>query len=145
MDLIEGSERPLSVGALMNDVNLGKARLGLMLKQLEVEGALRKVGSGWQRSGREWTYDAERIEAVTAARRAEQKAMEVYGTDGRCLMEALRVELDDPGAEPCGRCSVCTEPKFAGELDRKLSLEAIAMIRERPIEIEPRKSTPTAA
>ncbi len=142
MDLIEAAPSPVSVGALMNDINLGKSRLGLMLKQLEVEGALRKVGSKWQRSGREWVYDEERIKAVTAARRAEQKAMEAYGNDGRCLMEALRIELDDPGAEPCGRCSVCTEPRFDGELDRDLSLRAIAMIRERPIEIEPRKSTP---
>src|SRR6185295_12840394 len=45
---------------------------------------------------------------------------------------------------PCGRCSVCTEPKFDGELDRNLSLQAIDMLRARPIEIEPRKSTPTA-
>ena len=59
-------------------------------------------------------------------------------------MESLRIELDDPGAEPCGRCSICTEPKFDGELDRNLSLQAIDMLRERPIEIEPRRSTPTA-
>ena len=144
MGLFESADRPLSTGALMNEINLGKGRMELMVKQLEVEGALNKVRGGWERSRREWVYDEERIKAVTAARRAEQKAMEVYGTDGRCLMESLRLELDDPGAEPCGRCSICTEPKFDGELDRKLSLRAIAMLRERPIEIEPRKSTPTA-
>ncbi len=144
MELFEAAERPLGTGALMNEINLGKGRMELMLKQLEVEGTLNKVRGGWERSRREWVYDEERIRAVTAARRAEQKAMEAYGRDGRCLMQALREELDDPGAEPCGRCSVCTEPKFAGELDRKLSLRAIAMLRERPIEIEPRRSTPTA-
>ena len=128
----------------MNEINLGKGRMELMLKQLEVEGALNKVRGGWERSRREWIYDEERITAVTAARRAEQKAMELYGSDGRCLMESLRIELDDPGAEPCGRCSICTEPKFDGELDRNLSLQAIDMLRARPIEIEPRKSTPTA-
>ena len=144
MALFDEADGPLSVGALMNEINLGKGRMELMLKQLEVEGALNKVRGGWERSRREWIYDEERITAVTAARRAEQKAMELYGTDGRCLMESLRIELDDPGAEPCGRCSVCTEPKFAGKLDRRLALQAIAMLRERPIEIEPRKSTPTA-
>jgi len=144
MGMFEAADRPLSVGALMNEINLGKGRMELMLKQLEVEGALNKVRGGWERSRREWVYDEERIRAVTAARRAEQKAMEAYGRDGRCLMQALREELDDPGAEPCGRCALCTEPKFAGELDRKLSLRAIAMLRERPIEIEPRRSTPTA-
>ena len=144
MALFESAQRPLSAGALMNEINLGKGRMELMLKQLEVEGALNKVRGGWERSRREWTYDEERIRAVTAARRAEQKAMELYGNDGRCLMESLRIELDDPGAEPCGRCSVCTEPKFDAETDRKLSLQAIDMLRARPIEIEPRRSTPTA-
>ena len=105
MALFDEADGPLSVGALMNEINLGKGRMELMLKQLEVEGALNKVRGGWERSRREWIYDEERITAVTAARRAEQKAMELYGTDGRCLMESLRIELDDPGAEPCGRCS----------------------------------------
>ena len=144
MAIIEDAGRPLSSGALMNQINLGKGRMELMLKQLEVEGALNKVRGGWERSRREWVYDEERIKAVTAARRAEQRAMEDYGRDGRCLMESLRIELDDPGAEPCGRCSVCTEPKFDAELERGLALQAIEMLRERPIEIEPRRSTPTA-
>ena len=144
MARFEEADRPLSTGALMNEINLGKGRMELMLKQLEVEGALNKVRGGWERSRREWVYDEERIRAVTAARRAEQKAMEEYGRDGRCLMESLRIELDDPGAEPCGRCSICTEPKFDGELDRSLALQAIDMLRARPIEIEPRRSTPTA-
>ncbi len=145
LGLIEAADRPLSAGALMADVNLGKARLELMLKQLEVEGALERVRGGWRRSDAEWSYDTERIEAVTAARRAEQQAMKEYGTDGRCLMQALREELDDPLAEPCGRCAVCSGPAFAGEPDRALTLRAIALLRDRPIELEPRKSTPTQA
>ncbi len=144
MAIFESADRPLNSGALMNEINLGKGRMELMLKQLEVEGALNKVRGGFERSRREWVYDEERIKAVTAARRAEQKAMEVYGNDGRCLMESLRIELDDPGAEPCGRCAVCTEPKFDREVDRKLALQALDMLHSRPIEIEPRRSTPTA-
>lgn len=144
MQIFEEADRPLNSGALMNEINLGKGRMDLMLKQLEVEGALNKVRGGWERSRREWVYDEKRIKAVTAARREEQKAMEVYGTDGRCLMEALRIELDDPGAEPCGRCAVCTAPRFDAETDRALALQAIDMLQSRPIEIEPRRSTPTA-
>lgn len=142
--LIESSPKPLSPGKLMDDINLGKGRLTLMLKQLEIEGALRKVRGGYERSVQEWTYDAERIAAVTAARRDEQAAMESYGTDGRCLMESLRIELDDPGAEPCGQCSVCTEPKFDAPLEQELVVEASDFVRRRPIEIEPRKATPSA-
>src|SRR4029078_9867482 len=140
MALFDAADGPLSVGALMNEINLGKGRMELMLKQLEVEGALNEVRGGWERSRREWVYDEERITAVTAARRAEQKDMELYGTEGRCLMESLRIELDDPGAEPCGRCSVCTQPKFAGKLDRRLALHTIAMLRQRPLHTEPHNS-----
>ena len=39
-------------------------RMELMLKQLEVEGALNTVRGGWERSRREWIYDEERIKAV---------------------------------------------------------------------------------
>src|SRR4029078_10481655 len=109
MALFDETDGPLSVGALMNEINLGKGRMELMLKQLEVEGALNKVRGGWERRRREWVYDEERITAVTAARRAEQKAMELYGTDGRCLMESLRIELDAPAAEPRALVSGWTE------------------------------------
>ena len=64
-------------------------------------------------AGSDWSYDAERYEQVTALRRAEQTAMAAYGTDGRCLMRVLQEELDDPDPRDCGRCSVCTGPRFA--------------------------------
>ena len=57
MALFDAADGPLSTGALMNDINLGKGRMELMLKQLEVEGALNKVRGGWERSRREWVYD----------------------------------------------------------------------------------------
>ena len=103
VDLIEDATTARSaVGALMNEINLGKGRMELMLKQLEVEGALRKVGGGYERSRREWVYDEERIKAVTAARRAEQKAMEDYGT---------RRPL--PDGERCGSSSTTRAPSPA--------------------------------
>lgn len=68
MALFEAADGPLSTGALMKEINLGKGRIELMVKQLEVEGALNKVRGGWERSRRPWTYDEERIKAVTAAR-----------------------------------------------------------------------------
>ncbi len=33
--------------------------------------------------------------------------MRRYAHHDGCLMEFLRRELDDPGAEPCGRCMWC--------------------------------------
>jgi hypothetical protein len=89
-------------------VNVGQMRLRNMLKILEVEGAIERAGSSWRRTSSPWSYDEERQRRVTEVRRAEQAAMETYGRTGKCLMEFLLQQLDDPGAEPCGRCMVCT-------------------------------------
>ena len=102
----------------MGVVNLGMNRIEAMLKILDVEGAVRRTGRRWTAiPGADWTYDAERYRQVTGLRRAEQEAMARFGTDGRCLMRVLQEELDDPEADDCGRCSVCTAPRFAGAPD----------------------------
>ena len=106
-------EQGRSTRELMGIVNLGAGRIEAMLKILDVEGAVRRRGSRWHWiPGNTWSYDAERYAEVTALRRAEQRAMAAYGTDGRCLMRTLQEELDDPEPRDCGRCSVCTSPRF---------------------------------
>jgi ATP-dependent DNA helicase RecQ len=131
---------------LMSVVNLGMGRIEAMLKILDVEGAVRRDGSRWQVvPGAGWTYDAERYERVTALRRAEQTAMAAFGTDGRCLMRTLQEQLDDPDAEDCGRCSVCTAPRFGRRPDAALVELAVRHLRSKPIEVEAKKMAPDAA
>jgi ATP-dependent DNA helicase RecQ len=128
---------------LMSFVNLGMGRLEAMLKILDVEGAVRREGTRWVLCpGSGWSYDAERYAQITALRRAEQAAMADFGADGRCLMRALQEELDDPGAEDCGRCSVCTAPRFAAPPDPGLIERAGRHLRSRPIELEVKKMAP---
>lgn len=130
---------------LMSAVNLGSSRIDAMLKILDVEGAVRREGTRWQLVvGSNWEYDAERYAQVTALRRAEQEAMAAYGTDGRCLMRVLQEELDDPDPSDCGRCSVCTAPKFADPPDPALVELAQRHLRANPIELEVRKMAPDA-
>ena len=57
--------------------------------------------------GRAWTYDAEHYDGIVAVRRREADIMRAYTRGERCLMQLLQESLDDPTAEPCGRCSVC--------------------------------------
>jgi ATP-dependent DNA helicase RecQ len=128
---------------LMRVVNLGMGRIEAMLKILDVEGAIRRNGSRWQAvPGSDWSYDAERYTQVTALRRAEQTAMAAYGTDGRCLMRVLQEELDDPDPRDCGRCSVCTAPRFAEPPAAGLVEQAQRHLRSRPIELGVRKQAP---
>jgi ATP-dependent DNA helicase RecQ len=130
---------------LTSVVNLGLGRIEAMLKILDVEGAVRRAGSRWQAvPAAEWSYDGERYAAVTALRRAEQQAMAAYGTDGRCLMRTLQEQLDDPDPRDCGRCSVCTAPRFADPPAPALVELAQRHLRSRPIELEVRKMAPDA-
>ncbi len=145
LGIVGGSGEPVSIPALQADVNLGRGRLEAMLKVLDVEGAVRREGSGWVRTGEPWAYDEERYAEVTAMRRAEQAAMFAYGEDGRCLMQALQSELDDPRAEPCGRCAVCAGPRFDAPVDAGLAREAYAIVRSRPIVLSVRRQTPRTA
>jgi ATP-dependent DNA helicase RecQ len=131
---------------LMGVVNLGATRIEGMLKILDVEGAVRRSGTRWQVvAGSDWHYDSARYEQVTALRRAEQTAMAAYGTDGRCLMRVLQEELDDPEPRDCGRCAVCTAPRFGTVPASGLVELAQRHLRSRPLELDAKKMAPDAA
>ena len=145
-DLEAAGDAGRSTQELLGVVNIGKGRLEAMLKILDVEGALRREGSRWvlaPDSG--WTYDAERYARVTALRREEQRAMARFGADGRCLMRTLQEELDDPEPRDCGRCAVCTAPRFAAPPDPALVEQAGRHLRAAPIELEVKKMAPDAS
>ncbi|MHB1998965.1 MAG: RecQ family ATP-dependent DNA helicase [Solirubrobacteraceae bacterium] len=145
-ELRDAGESGRSTRELMAIVNLGMGRIEAMLKILDVEGAVRRSGSRWLAvADSQWSYDAERYRRVTALRRAEQEAMAAFGTDGRCLMRALQEELDDPQAHDCGRCSVCTAPRFDAPLAPALVELAGRHLRSQPIELEVKKMAPDAA
>ncbi|MDT5247373.1 MAG: ATP-dependent helicase RecQ, partial [Mycobacterium sp.] len=57
-------DRPQSTPALEPLVDLGRTRLEMVLKVLDVDGAVRRVRGGWLATGQEWTYDAERYERL---------------------------------------------------------------------------------
>lgn len=108
LQVLRGADRPLSTAALEPMVELRRARLEMMLKVLDVDGAVRRVRGGWEATGEPWAYDAQRHQRVADARRAEQAAMRDYVATAGCRMEFLRRCLDDPYAERCGRCDRCT-------------------------------------
>ncbi len=110
VSLVAEAAGPVSVPQLEALVNLGRTRLSLLLKVLEVDGVVARSGRGWVRTDLPWTYDTARLEAVNAHRRAEQAAMVAYARSSRCRMRQLRELLDDPEAADCGRCDVCAGP-----------------------------------
>ncbi|MDQ1540475.1 MAG: ATP-dependent helicase RecQ, partial [Actinomycetota bacterium] len=106
---------PLSIPKLEEATGARRGRLEALLKILAVDGAVRRVGMGWQATGQPWVFDAARYAELAAARADEADIMRRYAAGAGCLMSFLRLALDDPHAgEPCGVCSVCTGTLPAG-------------------------------
>ncbi|MEU7679479.1 RecQ family ATP-dependent DNA helicase [Micromonospora taraxaci] len=137
------TDRPLSTQALEPLVDLRRARLELMLKVLDVDGAVRRVRGGWLATGEPWTYDEARLRRVAEARTVEQQAMREYATTSDCRMRYLRERLDDTGAADCGRCDRCAEPLFVADVSTAALAAAQTFLGRPGVEIAPKKLWPT--
>ncbi|GIJ32084.1 RecQ family ATP-dependent DNA helicase [Micromonospora sediminimaris] len=137
------TDRPLSTQALEPLVDLRRARLELMLKVLDVDGAVRRVRGGWLATGEPWTYDEARLRRVAAARTAEQQAMVEYAATTGCRMRYLRECLDDAEAVDCGRCDRCAEPLFPPEVSAAALTAAQTFLGRPGVQVAPKKLWPT--
>jgi len=135
--------RPLSTAALETRIDLTRSRLEMMLKVLDVDGAVRRVSGGWTATGQDWSYDADRYQRVAAERAREQRAMLGYLETGDCRMEYLRRELDDPAAQPCGRCDNCTGRPWSAEVSQAGAQAAGERLLRPGTEVAPRQMWPT--
>lgn len=144
IDVLARSDRPLSTATLESYVELGRNRLEAMLKVLDVDGAVRRLQGGWEATGREWVYDAERYDRVRAAREREQAAMLAYLDSDVCRMRYLREQLDDPDAADCGRCDNCGGLSLTTAVSDEAVASASARLSRPGVAIEPRKMWPTA-
>jgi ATP-dependent DNA helicase RecQ len=136
-----------STAALETLVDLGRSRLEQMLKVLDVDGAVRRVRGGWEATGQEWSYDAERYERVALARKREQRAMLDYLDSDRCRMWFLRDQLDDPEVEAstrCGRCDTCGGLELSIAVSDGAVDEARTRLARPGVVVEPRAMWPTA-
>jgi ATP-dependent DNA helicase RecQ len=109
---LEAAARPMSTAALETVTDLRRTRLELLLKVLDVDGAVQRLPGGWTATGQPWRYDAERYARVAAAREAEAAAMLGYQRGPGCRMRFLAEALDDPAAADCGRCDRCAGPWY---------------------------------
>lgn len=136
----------VSLPVLETQVDLKRTRLELMLKVLDVDGAVTRVQGGWQATGTQWHYDQDRYTRVAQARDAEQQAMITYIGLQTCRMVFLRGVLDDPTLDQgnCGRCDNCGGLNFVVNLDPETVKTARAAMDRPGLEFAPRKMWPTA-
>ncbi|NHC46790.1 DEAD/DEAH box helicase [Motilibacter aurantiacus] len=142
---LAATQDALTVPALEASTGVRRGRLEALLKLLAVDGAVARVGSGWRATGAGWSFDAERFARLRAARAAEAELMSRYAAGAGCLMAFLQEALDDPGPEPCGRCSVCTGtlPPPGADAPAELVDAARRHLRGRDVVLEPRKMWPS--
>ncbi|HEU5000443.1 MAG TPA: RecQ family ATP-dependent DNA helicase [Lapillicoccus sp.] len=138
------SGRPLSTPALEAVVDIRRTRLELLLKVLDVDGAVTRVTGGWASTGVPWEYDRDRYARVAAARDREQALMLEYERGDECRMEFLQRSLDDQTAAPCGRCDRCAGPWFETRLPPAAVNTAREQLARVGVELEPRGQWPTA-
>ena len=140
---LAGSQKALSTAALETAVDIRRTRLELLLKVLDVDGAVQRVPGGWMSTGVPWTYDAERYERVSAARVREQDLMVSYEKTGECRMAFLQESLDDDTAVRCGRCDSCAGVWFPTEIPDTAVTTARGRLERAGVELEPRAQWPS--
>jgi len=143
LDALAQADRPLSTAALEPMVELSRSRLEMVLKVLDVDGAVRRVRGGWEYTGQPWEYDKQRYSRVSEARDAEQRAMLEYQSTTGCRMEFLLRQLDDPHAAPCGRCDNCTGEHRRTEVSANVIEATEERLRRPGVEVAPRRQWPT--
>ncbi|KKB97723.1 RecQ family ATP-dependent DNA helicase [Mycolicibacter arupensis] len=139
-------DQPLSTPALEARVDLNRSRLEMVLKVLDVDGAVRRVKGGWLGTGAEWTYDEQRYRTLDELRRAEQQAMLDYQRTDGCRMSFLRAQLNDPqlqAGERCGRCDNCAGQRFDAEVDATATAATLERLMRPGVEITPRRQWPS--
>ncbi|KRC61140.1 recombinase RecQ [Agromyces sp. Root81] len=136
---------PVSTPALEAMVDIRRTPLELLLKVLDVDGAVRRVQGGWVATGTPWVYDAERYERIAAERLAEQQHMIDYEQTDGCRMEFLQRSLDDDTAAPCGRCDNCAGVWYPREIAASATATAAESLDRVGVPIEPRRAWPTGA
>jgi ATP-dependent DNA helicase RecQ len=143
LQVLAERDGPISTPMLEPRIDLGRTRLEMMLKVLDVDGAVRRVRGGWVGTGQDWNYDTDRYQRVTQTRRAEQRAMLDYVATENCRMQYLRLALDDDQAGRCGRCDRCGGLELPTGIDQALVEAANDRLEQPGVPLEPRRQWPS--
>jgi len=134
----------LTVPQLQQRVNLPVGKIGKILKFLLLESPapIQKTAAGYVLNPVRWQMPVERIDRITDLRRQEQERMKVYMASRDCLMQFLAEELDDPTAQPCGKCVNCTGELLPEGYPDDLAQAAVEFLDRLENPVQPRKKWP---
>lgn len=138
LDVVAG-KNGATIRFLETKLNLRYGRLEMILKLLDMDGAVTRERGRYYRTDKRWEYDEERIARVTALRHEEVVQMRDYMSQQGCLMLFLTSALDDPNTEPCGRCMNCRGEPPPSAVEPEVVRRAISFLRRDHRPISPRK------
>ena len=141
LDALEAADEGMKNRDIERAVNLRQSQIEKVLKLLVVEplSPVLRVEGAWYRTPNAFQLDRQRIAHLTEQREAEWAQMKSYLTNERCLMQFLAEALDDPNAQPCGRCAVCQgRAVLPVDLQRSTHIRAQQFVRhsEMPLELK---------
>ena len=147
LDELSESDDGLSIPQLESQLNLSNSQLKGTLKYLSVESPspIAKLASKYHvtATAEDYEIDADIVSEITAIRHAEQQQMRDYMTHDGCLMEFLARALDDPHAEPCGKCAGCRgEALLPTKSEADVANRAAIFLRRSYQPLQPRKQWP---
>jgi ATP-dependent DNA helicase RecQ len=116
LEVLDDSSAPLSKQTVIGraDVHWGDGET--CLDMLDVEGAVERVDGGYVPGETFWTYDYDRVEAVTKRRFEELERIQEFVSTDRCLTLFVDEALDGDLDEPCGQCANCAGPFLPTEV-----------------------------
>jgi ATP-dependent DNA helicase RecQ len=134
----------LTVPKLQQLVNLSKGKIEKILKFLLLESPapIQRTSAGYVLNPVRWQMPVDRIERITNLRREEQEQMKAYMASPDCLMQFLSEALNDPNAEPCGKCAICAGELLPEGYPDHLVRAAVEFLDRLENPIEPRKVWP---
>lgn len=138
---LEKAEDGLTLNQLEARLNLSHSQIEKVLKLLSIQSPapVSKLGSHWHATAISVVPDTQKIERLTRIRQHEQARMHDYLHSRECLMYFLGRELDDPEAQPCGRCAVCLgRPLIAESFTRECAQQATMFLQRSEQPIKPR-------
>jgi ATP-dependent DNA helicase RecQ len=139
------TDDPSSLPSLETSVNVRRTRLELLLKILDVDGVVERVDGGYVATGEAYVHDRARYQRLLDGRRVEHEVMRRFldPDTTTCSMQLLTAALDDPTAQPCGRCGRCTGQPLVVEPDADAAERAGAHVRNRDLLLPPRRRWPS--
>ncbi len=138
----------LTLRRLEESTNLRYGQIEHALKFLSVENPapVIKVGSQWRRTPIPFAMDHARIEHLTHQREKEWEEVRSYLNTSQCLMNYLRVALDDDAEMPCGKCANCLgQPIVDFQLQVEKVHQAAAFTKQAETPIKPKKQVAAGA